>query len=838
MKATGSANERTWKGVIPKSFRLFVLQITELCLPLWRRLGNITETNTIILKEMKRTMMMILLAFLALGGAVAQEVTGRVVDEAGQPLGYATIRLRTLTDSLTIIGGVSLEDGTFNLAIEGQQFPLILEASLLGYTTAQKEISTLDGHTLTLSESAIMLEETVITAQKIPHKLVPGGLSTDISSSPLAQLPDIFSVLRGVPMLEIEGETIKVTGKGSPVIYLNDRLLTDYNQLKQIRPHLIDRVEVITNPGVRYSSSTQSVLKLYTRREPGSGLSGYLSARASHQLENPVISGYPYINLNYRTDHWDFFTTFYVSRNSGVNNNPLIEVDGRTEDGNWLNTSNTKFRWEGDDFSVTLGTNYTNDLQSAGAKYTFYGEQETMYGYNDLMSHIGSEDPIRYLSETITKGNWNYSHRPSLYYLRKLGDWTAQVDADFYYRPGNKKTQTVREGHTEAYELRELETSNGSSNKSAGARVNVYGPLWGGQLTIGADYVHTKNEFFNYNDQQLRLPDIQSHYNEDLLALYLEYAHNIGENWNISTGLRLEHLDSNYFVKDKKSEEQSRKYTNLFPSLSIGGRIGTVNTQLSFRSHINRPSYWRLQPQYQYISRFEYQSGNPTLRSNFSYNTQLMINKSWFTLMLYHIYIVDEMSQRMVRMPDFRNPGAYLPHTTLLEHFNANPYHVVNAILVISPTIGIWNPTLNLMAAKMYGYDLWNYEKKITERKPVFQANLQNTFSLPSDITLMLNLSIMSKGDFQNFYIQKPIINSYAQVSKKWLKDKQLSTSLSVDNLLNQLNTDVIVHNRYTTLATQAYSPMRFTFTISYRFNTTRDKYKGLGTLDSVIKRM
>lgn len=768
----------------------------------------------------------------------AQEVSGRVTD-GENPLAFATIKLKTLPDSVVIAGGISQEDGAFRLPIGGHPFPLLLEASMLGYTTAQLEVNAFEGHHLTLAETSFMLEEQVVTAQKIPHKLVPGGLSTDIANSPLVQLPDLFSVLRGVPMIEIEGETIKVTGKGSPVIYLNNRLLTDYNQLKLINPRLIDHVEVITNPGAQYSASTQSVLKIFTRREPGAGWSGTLYARAQYQLEMPIVTGSPYVSLNYRTDAWDFFTTFYIERTGNVHKNPLLIFEGRTEDGNWVNRSNLSNVRDGYEVGVTAGTNYTDDLQSFGVKYAFYGEQSTLNSCNEMTSTLDLQDPVRYLTQKITKGNWMLTHRPSLYYLRKFGEWTAQLDADFYATHGLRESQHIKEGHTEAYELRSLEINSGSSNKSIGTRLSAEGPLWGGKLSSGAEYSYTRGEYFAFNDAELKLPDLQSQNNESLLALFLEYGHNIGEKWNISGGLRLEQLESEYLNKgSKKGDDQHRKHTDLFPTVSLSGRVGTFNTQLSFRSHIIRPSFWRLQPQYVYLSRFEYRSGDPTLRSNINYNTQVMINKDWFTLMFGSNYITNEMSQRTVPMPDLNNPGQYLPYTTLLEQFNADPYHELEATVVASPKFGPWQPTLTATITKLLGYEVWHYDQLIKNREPFGIIQFNNTLSLPSDIVLSLNIIHMTTGAYRNFDLFKPHTTIYAQISKSWLKNKALTTSFSVNNLLNSYSNYVLVKQRYTTLTSEEHNPTYFRFTISYRFNTTRNKYKGTGALDSVIDRM
>ncbi|MDY5815942.1 carboxypeptidase-like regulatory domain-containing protein, partial [Porphyromonas somerae] len=208
---------------------------------------------------MKQFITSLLILCFATGNLLAQEIKGKVSDKEGKPLPYATIKAIALPDSTTIVGGVTKEDGTFSLSIGDHKLPILLQASLIGYSAEQVLCEDLKEYTLTLSESTTMLEEVAITANRVSHRLVAGGLSTQIDGSPLSKLTDIYSVLRGIPLVEVENDKVKVTGKGTPVIYINDRLMTDPNQMRELKPYLIKDIQVITNPGAKYSSSVGAV---------------------------------------------------------------------------------------------------------------------------------------------------------------------------------------------------------------------------------------------------------------------------------------------------------------------------------------------------------------------------------------------------------------------------------------------------------------------------------------------------------------------------------------------------------------------------------------------------
>lgn len=357
---------------------------------------------------MKSKVIALLTMLLFLTNAFGQEIKGRVINEANEPLPYATIKLISPSDSTTIAGGVTKGDGTFALPTHGHSLPLLLEASLIGYTTEQVQYLSDAPMTLTLKESTTMLEEVAITADRITHKLVAGGLSTTIEGSPLSQLTDIYSVLRGIPLVEVENDKVKVTGKGTPIIYINDRKMTDSNQLRTLRPHLIKDIQVITNPGAKYSSSVSAVIKIYTRREPGTGLSGEIEMMADKYMDRDL--GYlPYISLNYRHNNWDFFGTTWYNHWRGLEHNPEITFIGKIKGYEWENKSNLLGHYDEETYSLTLGTNYEDELQSAGFRYHFYVEKTKKLLWSYLSSSLDNADPVDYYSLSESQDPWSYT---------------------------------------------------------------------------------------------------------------------------------------------------------------------------------------------------------------------------------------------------------------------------------------------------------------------------------------------------------------------------------------------------------------------------------------------
>ncbi len=775
---------------------------------------------------------------VGVSGVSAQELRGVVYDEAGDPLPYATVKVKSIGEGKVLTGGVTRDDGSFALQIGNHQLPLLLEASLIGFAPKEVKCDSFSTYQIVLEESALVLEEVSVTANRITHRMVAGGISTSIEASPLAHLSDIYSVLRGVPLVEIDGTEVRVAGKGTPIIYINDRLMTDPNQLRNLKPYLIRDIEVLTNPGARYSSSTESVVKIYTKREQGTGLSGEAKLVLFNQIGSPI--GYqPYLRLNYRLNNWDFFTSVMYQDEQTNHSFPSLRTHGKTDQSEWINQSTTKHKEGVQTQEYTIGINYEDDVQSAGFRYRIAAKKEDSWMFSDLTSHHLKPAPEvveRYFSKSQTLKPWNISHRPNLYYLRRFGDWRAQLDLDYYQTGMSQSTEKADEGHTEAYELSGVENRHGAKYQSAGARLDVAGPLWGGRLELGGEYSKVHNRFYNQLDASLNLSDLDSEQREQLLALYLEYQHKIASEWHLTAGVRMEHLENKYFDKGIEDPDKSHTTTNLFPTLAVTGRLWGVRTELSFRSRIHRPSYIQLQPQYLYVSRYEYKVGDPNLKDAIDYSTALTFNKSWLTTILSHIYSRDCLTEETGLFND-PTTGVVRPYITLFKTVNAPPHHGLSAAMVASPTIKWWKPTFTLRFSKMIGYDLWNFEERITNRKATLSLSIANQVTLPKEISMVFNVSYTPFGNEDNMEFTAPILTSYAEISKRWLKEQNLITTLSVSNLFNTTHS-VRTATRYSVMESTEYVPPRIAFTISYRFNSSKDKYQGTGALKSVIDRM
>ena len=117
----------------------------------------------------KRLSIVTVLTVLANACLLAQNVTGKIIDERLTPIPYVSCVLQDASDSSYVSGTVSATDGHFRIpAQDGREF--ILQLSYMGYEDVRKICKAGDLGTIVLKEDSKALNEVTITGHRIVHK--------------------------------------------------------------------------------------------------------------------------------------------------------------------------------------------------------------------------------------------------------------------------------------------------------------------------------------------------------------------------------------------------------------------------------------------------------------------------------------------------------------------------------------------------------------------------------------------------------------------------------------------------------------------------------------------
>lgn len=242
-------------------------------------------------------------ATFSFGTTTKQDIRGVILDMNNTPIPYATIFL--IDSDSTFINGCTTDDNGAFFLPDSLKEGMSLKVSAIGYNTLIAKISAASFPvTLKLENKSYQLGEVTVKRNRPMQHLSKGGIVTTVKGSVLSIAGNAVDVIGQLPGVRIEDEQISILGKGYPNFYINGRKLNDLSELSRLSSNEIESIEVLNNPGARYSAETKSVILIKTIRKKGEGLSGNVQSvsRFAHSFSQ---SGN--MALNYRHNNVDIF---------------------------------------------------------------------------------------------------------------------------------------------------------------------------------------------------------------------------------------------------------------------------------------------------------------------------------------------------------------------------------------------------------------------------------------------------------------------------------------------------------------------------------------------------
>lgn len=770
---------------------------------------------------MKRNILLLLLCFEAIF-SVAQNITGKVINAKNEPVPFANIILLSQPDSTYIKGVISDEHGLFTIASDCKKG--ILKISSIGYQTIYKSVDGTHPCTIQLAEDNTVLGEVVIKGHLPQYKTTSEGLLTNIEGTVLSKAGTADDVLKHIPTIVKKKDGYEVFGKGSPVIYVNGRRLQDVTELDNIKSTDVKSVEVIQNPGASYDASAQAIVKIKTVKPKDEGLAFDTRSLYWYNKDNNTIQQ---LNMNYQHGGLLVFAT-YKYYNSVWRQNATFEQTVYV-DTLWHQDNIDKEYYRKSNHTLIGGFNYDlNANHSIGLRYQMLAQGH--YAFRGTTESLITANNKLYDKLTTwdkTKDHNRPKHQVNAYYNGVLGKTKVDLNIDLLYNKDFSNTETIEE--SQEYDSRIINKKSEVSNKMIASKLVLESPLLGGQVNYGAQYYSTCRKDRYEVDRADILPNSYCKIEEQSSSAFLQYSHTtlIGK---LTGGIRYEYVNSKYYADGVFQPEQSRSYSNFFPSLSVEPHMGKVSLLVNYSVRTGRPSYSQLSNYVSYMNRFSRSSGNPYLKN--ATNHAFGISATWKCIQLSANYT------------DSRNAIIYWgeqleenPAITLLTYKNEKSVKRMNVSITAAPKIGFWSPQISLGIKKQW-LKLHTSIGTYQLNKPVFRGSLYNTFSLPWGLTCTVDYNYQSKGNDNNFYLPKELHILDLGIRKTFLYNK-LTFEIKGNDLLNQFwSADKIYNDKMQLVQYARYNNRDVTFTLRYKFNNTHNKYKGKSAAQDEINRL
>lgn len=755
---------------------------------------------------------------------IAQSITGKIVDEQGNAIQFANVAMLQSKDSVFVKGVVSDENGSFILNTPHQNG--IVKVTCIGYRTVFLNVTDDNLGVIVLKEESMTLGDVIVKSSLPKSKLKNGAVITTVAGSILEKTGNIYNLLDRIPNVTTQNGKINIFGIGEPVIYINGKKVRDNTELDRLNPDEISTVEVKQNPGAQYASNVKAVIRINTKKKTKDGF-GFETRTFGKNDENSRIGGYEQLNINYQKKDLETFTVLKIKDAESSIKQDLVQ--NTYVDNVWHQRNDIKGSIRNRQLYCGLGVNYQISNNSfIGASFNFNRM------FNKAVSNIATTIYKDYAfteesaSDIAKPGNMSLASS-NVYYMGKIGIVDINFNTDWLWDKDFSKVNTLEryQEYGGDWQDKAVHTKTNTKNELFASKLTLTLPFWKGQLSFGGEYSNT-NRNSSYDVQPMGLLDKQDNrIKEGMASVFCDYTRKFGQ-LRVLAGIRYENTDFNYYEEGKRIPEQSKRYGNLLPSLSLSLPVGKTQMQLSYGATIKRPSYYDMRSGIGYDNRYTYESGNPFLVSEISRNINYMVSYKW--LMAEGIYT--HVSDPIVMLTQSYKDN---PNIALIQNVNWKPYNRIGASLSASPKFGIWHPSLRFYFFKQWfdmethgGHGLDN--PKITVR---FDNTIDTKFC-----TISLLLTAQTKGDDETSYMYRNYFSSNLSIYKSFLKGKMVvffyaNDLLGTGNMHSKMYSgsmrEIIHHD---------YSISEYSLTIRYRFNVAKKKYKGTGAGQSQKSRM
>ena len=335
---------------------------------------------------MKKIVFVLLAMVATMASVEAQtvKVKGTVRDaKTGEELPLVNVGLMRQADTVFVRGAATDFDGEFVIR-DVKPGSYLLQATSVGYESYVERLEVLENlENIEIKlRAGTLLEEVEIVAEKPLYQMDGEKNMYNTKEDPSIQTGTASDALQNAPGVEVDAEgNITLRGVSSVEIWVNDRpshmneeALKQY--IKQMPANAIERIEVITNPSARYST-TGGVINIVTNQKITRNEFLSLGFRA-----NTMPSFSPWASYVYANEKFDM--NIYVNANFGVHNmysdgtNTLFDDNGDTSRYQ-SSTSETHSRNYGGYSGLNLNWNISDKTHLATwmGVYPYWGDNTT-----------------------------------------------------------------------------------------------------------------------------------------------------------------------------------------------------------------------------------------------------------------------------------------------------------------------------------------------------------------------------------------------------------------------------------------------------------------------------
>jgi len=790
-------------------------------------------------------------------------IYGKVIDgQSNKPVDFATVLLLGNDPAqpgkkMLVKGTQTAANGEFSLDDVAPRPGMTLTITAIGYKNYETKLQGgspfRDLGNIRLAAENTQLQGVTVTATTPQIQLEGEKKVFNVSQSLTAQGGTAQDVMKDVPGVQVDGQGNVTIRNSAPQILVDGR--ESPLTLDQIPAEVIDRIEVITNPSARYDAEggAGGVLNVVLKKERKQGYNGNIRlggdtrggafAGGDANVRSGKVNVFGSLNAHYgprpgtgytaRTATGGPFPIYTYQedddKRTGFFGFGRLGLDYFLSNRTTLSVSGTRMmgRFNPDEvIDIRTDTLDVPLRQSFGQRTTTGNYDMDRWGVQAGFKHLFPKEGMSWTADLSYNGGSNTSN--SMY----TTDFYNQADHTGWTGGNGQKTSgTGSSGYLTVQSDFTLPFT-GTSRLDAGIKLthrSTESNLSNFVKDAGGAYILVPSDYSDYSNT------------DDVYAAYGSYSGNFSKSLGFQVGLRAESYRYNGKLNSTGQTFENNYPVSLFPSLSISQQLAkNQQLQLSVRRGVRRPNFWQLMPYTDYSDPLNIRQGNPGLKPEFSYTSELNYTKdfgkgNYFLASLYGKY-----SDNLIAMYQ----------TTAIDPFTGDPA-IINTYLNASNStrMGVeltsqwqllkwWTATGNL-----------NFYNSIINTGDSLGAGdnnnyfswfgkLSNTFKIYKNLTLQLNGYYQSRsnvlaqeggdrhggGGFSGSSTQGYLDANWSvdgALRYSFLKNNAAALLLSYNDIFRTRKFLQHSEGPYFIQDTENYTPQGLRLTFTYRFGKT-----------------
>ena len=699
-----------------------------------------------------------------------------------------------------INGTTSTDNGYYEINNIPKNKDIKLCFFLLGYNDTCVKVSTQNNNLtfdISLQPKIINLNEVVVSEKINPTEIKDQKIILNIANTPLKEATDLTDVLKYIPGATVKNSTIEFFGKGTPLILLNGKQVSQEIIFNTVKPEDIKSIE-ISNSSAKYDASVQKIINIVTTSKKET-YGGKLYTKLI--LNDGTLSNNSFLNLYLSHKK----STHYLKYSNNFNKSPWYESskiqifktnDSILNNNFFLNSIDYN---NGHDIFYSFEKKFNNhhalSLQSsAGLSDDSSKTDINTYNNNDYYSNSMNEKSKDKNLNVVLNYEINYD---SLFKLN--------ITLDDYYFKKNTTEMIYEKLNDQKFNNNKMSTYNISS-----ARIDFayFIKKLQSNLNIGVQYIlsvaENENKFNSIYSLANELFNNKNNLQETYQAYYAELGNLTINNFSLQLGLRTELYRRETKLITDSTTKQKNTDNYIYPFASLTWSIND-NTQLmiGYSTNINRQAYDLMANNNLYINPYLYRTGNPFLKPtlirsiNGTFNTNnFFIEGSYNYYQNYSTMFFRNVDSIMI---------AYFDNCTKKDIQSSINYYINADNFYFSVGSGLIKP-----------YFKYEFKNKIYESNQImwkFDINLN--WSITKNFILVTYFDFKSK-EKQDLFLNEPVI-SYTLGFQRFFFDKKFRISLF--GYYNSIEKYTMEYKNISMLHDYKRNYLYFSISLLYKFN-------------------